>query len=62
MGDLRCESRPHLHELVASRQGREFKLALPVEIEFTDEMEACVSTRGTLWGGNCGHGCVLWDG
>ena len=54
--DLRCESGPHLHELVAGGRGGESVLALAVEVEFADEMEACVSAGCALWGGDCGHG------
>jgi len=39
VGYLRGEGRPHLHEIMAGRRGREPELSLAVEVEFPDEME-----------------------
>jgi hypothetical protein len=56
VGYLRCESGPHLHELVPGRRGGETKLSFAVEVEFPDEVETCVSTGGARWGSDGGHG------
>jgi hypothetical protein len=55
VGYLGCESGPHLHEVVTGGRGGEAKLPLAVEVEFTDEMETCVSAGWTLWRSSGGH-------
>ena len=59
VGHLRCESGPHLHEVVTGRRGGEAKLPLAVEVEFTDEMESCVSAGWTLWRSSGGHSWMV---
>lgn len=53
--DLGCEGGPHLHELVAGGWGGEAELPLAVEVQFPDEMEACVSAGWALWRSDGGH-------
>lgn len=55
VGYLRCEGGPHLHELMTGGRGGEPKLSFAVEVEFPDEMEACVLAGGALWRGDGGH-------
>jgi len=55
VGYLRCEGRPHLHQIVTGRRGGEAKLSLAVEVEFSDEVETCVSAGGALWWSDGGH-------
>jgi len=55
VGYLRCEGRPHLHQIVSSRRGREARLSLATEVEFSDEMETCISAGGVLWWSGGGH-------
>ena len=50
VGYLRCEGRPHLHQVMTGRRGREARLSLAAEVEFLDEMETCISAgRALLW-------------
>lgn len=56
VGYLGCEGGPHLHELVTGRRGGEAKLSLPVEVEISDKMEACIPAGWALWWDDGGHG------
>ena len=55
MGNLRWEGGPHLHELMTSGWGGEAELSLAVEVEFTNEVESCISAGRALWWGDGGH-------
>ena len=59
VGYLRCESGPHLHEVVTGKRGGEAKLPLAVEVEFRDETETCVSAGWTLWRSGGGHSWMV---
>ena len=40
---------------MSSRRGREARLSLATEVEFSDEMETCISAGGVLWWSGGGH-------
>ena len=40
---------------MAGERGEEVALLFAVELEFPDEMEACVLVGGVLWGDDGGH-------